>query len=135
MTNIQLPQITKDRLLELEAGEIGTFIVPIEISDKAFSSKELYKELIIEESPLQSGDKFYIGSADTAPDKMQPHQSRFQGKCLSVEVIKINSIVSPNDMLNKLKYNAIVFQHNKLFNTNITPIMDDYVFLIEIKRR
>ena len=67
-------------------------------------------------------------------DQVQPCQSRFHGECLSVKIVKINSIVLFTDMLNKLKYNAIVFQHNKLHNTNITPSMDDYVFLIEIRR-
>jgi len=183
MKNIQLPQITKDRLLELKVGESGNIIIPIseEIeviinnnTDKEYGdclrykdksdghiSIRSYDEFFKKWSLLQQGDKFYIGeefaiyknpfgsqsiisygtwksnlyigdkSEVQSANQMQPHQSRFQGECLNVEVVKMQDIQPRNILIN---YHRIFAEHNKLHNTTVTPSMDDYVFLLEVRR-
>ena len=124
MKNIQLPQITTDRLLKLDVGDSGYIIIPAEDIERDFlyideGRNPIYVNLI-SYSPLQQGDKFYIGEefaiyenpfgtqeivsygtwksnlyvgdkSEVQPaDQMQPRQSRFHGTCLSVEVTSIN---------------------------------------------
>jgi len=220
MKNIQVSQITKDRLLGLEVGDNGYIIMPIdknvlidhidsylsvgitlitpttkrwskeEIAEnnkreqcmifKNFSRKDKGKsrEFITRcqtpseakktidlhnknrHSPLQQGDKFYVGeefyitenesivyrscisdietiayhnqvSKQMFSDQMKPDQSRLQGECLGVEVVKMKDIQPRNILVN---YHRVFAEHNKLHNTNITPSMEDYVFLIELRR-
>ena len=119
--NIQLPQITKDRLLDLKVGEVEYIIVPIiGITIKNFSILDV-DEFILYWSPLKKGQSFYIGEEfadahknkirysfnkvyyrDDCPykeaiwrpaDQMQPHQSRFYGECLSVIVTDLDHCV------------------------------------------
>ena len=212
MKNIQLPQITLDRLLNLEVGESGYIIMPIDTKGISFNNQdenftivkafdcvwckgkdpnctdcygtgkiwdidcESKDEFVNKYSPLQQGDEFYVGEnkyksaptsgvtslniqnmntlqIDIQADQMQPQQSRFCGTCLSVEVVKANKLwlngasritgiqdLGHNDPDSDSKlevqcfYEVVVYQHNKLHNTNIIPSKDDNVFLIEVKR-
>lgn len=82
-TNIQLPQISLDWLLQLKVGEEGNIIVPIDSKHKdidvqddliyyerdtpesncisGYFSSELVEDFIKTESPLQKDEEFYVG--------------------------------------------------------------------------
>lgn len=182
MKNIQLPKITLDRLLSVEVGESGYIIMPINFNHTMYSflfehgTNNFKKDVAIAVlSPLQQGDKFFLGE-EFACDKgsgdyiytkdlknvprefiatalqMQPHQSRFPlGTCLNVEVVKPEEMdfdkaltFYPYETCDEdglaiyehleLYVDDLASQHNKLHGTNIIPSMDDYVFLLEVRR-
>jgi hypothetical protein len=178
MTNIQLPQITLDRLLKLKVHEECGVIVPlpnklfnIEIKDDMISyekntpsiehirgvwTNEYLESFVEAYSPLQPNEKFYIGETGyygkgthsdcftietnnltikflgdriQAASQMTPEQSRFHGVCVNVKMEQYQVAE-----LDSLDYEELIVQHNELYNTNIKPSLDAYVFYLTIRR-
>ena len=164
MINYQPTQINKDRLLELEIGEEGTFIVPAgkhTCDNFDMSGDRELKSCIRCYPPLQKDDSFYIGEEFRTLNDYENESSIVQFKSGLEEqdkyfdwqpadqmqphqsrghyvVVDVECIlfseIYSNTKESAFDYINIVEQHNQIHQTNIAPSMNDYVFYYIVKR-
>ena len=130
----------------LDENETDAFILslsPLQTQDEFFIAEECYTNDNVNFDygipsrvdkhvyPYCVNYNRYKTKLDTS--QMTPEQSRFHGVVVGVSVKKLN-LSYENKLSKVVDYRILVARHNELYNTNIEPSLEDYVFYLTVKR-